>query len=77
MTQDSFNASLWPYSLFAGVPLLILALRNRKKYIAVAATPLFAPYVNFSSYAVLLFAFIPYEAGFILMIVMSWLVLRY
>jgi hypothetical protein len=71
---DSYNASLWPYGLIAGVPLLVYAILKRLKFVAVAATPFLAPYVNIHSYAVGLFALIPYPVGFVLMVAMSWLI---
>lgn len=73
MLEDPFNASIFPFGLLFGVPLLVYALVKRQKLISIAATPLLAPYINVHSYAVLLFAFIPYEAPFCLAVALSWL----
>ena len=72
--SDPYNASLWPYGLAAGILLLAYALLKQQKFAAVAATPFLAPYVNIHSYAVGMFALIPYPVGLVLMTAMSWLI---
>jgi hypothetical protein len=46
----SFNASLWPVSIPAGLLLLAVAVRTGRKKPAVAASPFLSPYVLFHSW---------------------------
>ncbi len=73
---DPFNASLWPLALPIGLGLLIYALRSRNKLLAISATPFLAPYINIHSYAILLFAFIPYEPLLYIVLGLSWMAMR-
>lgn len=73
MPDDPYNASLFPYSLIFGIPLLVYALRSRQKLLSISATPLLAPYINIHSFAILLFAFLPYQELFILVVALTWL----
>lgn len=50
----SWNASLFPFSLIIGIPLIILAFKNKNKNQALAAGIFFSPYVNFISWSVTL-----------------------
>lgn len=73
MPNDPFNASLFPAGLVLAIPLLIYALIKRQKLTAIATAPLLAPYTNIHSYAVLLFAFIPYQVPFLFAVALTWL----
>ncbi len=76
MPSDPYNSSLFPSGLLIGLPLLVYALKTRQKLLSIAATPLLAPYINIHSYAIFLFAFLPYEAGFYIAVALSMLAFR-
>jgi hypothetical protein len=72
MPADAFNASLWPLGIPIGAALLYQAIRSRKALYAMGATPFLAPYVNISSFAVVLFSFIPNPYLFVIAVALSW-----
>lgn len=49
--------SLFPFSLLAGIPVLVIALTRRDKRLSLFVGPFVAPYVTFHGYLPALFAF--------------------
>lgn len=52
---NGWNASLWPLSLVAAVPLYILSLKHSNKWIALLLTPFLVPYITPQGYATTLY----------------------
>ena len=55
------NSSLWPMSIPIGLVLLIGAIRNRKKGLAIVASPFLSPYVGVQSWSVSILGLLPYQ----------------
>ena len=49
-TKGTTNSSLWPWSLFVGVPAMIYGVWKRKDRAALFASPFFSPYIAFLSW---------------------------
>jgi hypothetical protein len=41
-----WSADIWPYGLLIGIPALIMSLRKKDDYLALAAAPFFTPYIG-------------------------------
>ena len=74
VTSDvSFNASLWPLSIPAGLALLVTAVRKRKIEYAMAASPCLSPYVLFYSWGGALLAIIASAPETIAAVIGLWI----
>lgn len=73
MKHDAYNASLWPIGIPIGILLLYKAIHDRNGLFAMGSTPFLSPYVNFSSFAVTLFPFIPNTLLIFIVVALSWL----
>jgi len=72
MTKDVYNASLWPIGVLIGLVLIVKSLKEQNPLYAMGASPFLAPYVNFTSYALVLFPFIPNEVLMLIAVALSW-----
>ena len=72
MASDAYNASLWPLGIPIGIILLYKSIHDRKALFAMAASPFLAPYVNITSFAVLLLPFIPNPFLFLIGVTLTW-----
>ncbi|HTP01346.1 MAG TPA: hypothetical protein VMJ64_08235 [Anaerolineales bacterium] len=67
-----WNASLFPWSVPAGIMLLYLGLKYLKQRMAIASSPLLSPYVSFGSYSVALVGLLGTELWMITTVVALW-----
>jgi hypothetical protein len=72
MTNDLYNKSLWPVGIPIGIALLYKSIRDRNAIYAMGASPFLSPYVNATSYAVVLFPFVPNAFLFLIAVALSW-----
>lgn len=70
--HDIYNASLWPIGIPVGILLLYKSIRDRNALFAMGASPFLAPYVNITSFAVVLFPFIPNTLLFLIGVALTW-----
>jgi hypothetical protein len=71
---DTANSSLLPYGgALLGVFLLVMALRNRDSKAALAAGPLFSPYVLLFTWAAALVYFLPKPKLLIVLVILLWI----
>ena len=75
VVRQSANTSLFPISLVAGIPLLVLALWYRRRRPAIAATILCSPYVTLPSWGAGLLACLPNDL-FTVAAVVATMILR-
>lgn len=73
MTQDVYNASLWPFGIPVGIILLYKGIRERNALFAIGASPFLAPYVNITSFVVALMPFIPNPILIMISAALSWI----
>ena len=66
------NTSVWPLSLAIGFPLLIYAIRSRKRDFALMSAPFFSPYVTPQSWSSALLGLIPFQYEMIAASLASW-----
>lgn len=71
--QQFWNTSLFPLSLLAGIPLVVLALWKGTKRAAVSATVLCSPYVTLPSWGAVLLASLPNDLLTVVLAVVSML----
>lgn len=72
MTNNPFNSSLWPFGIPLGIFLLYKAIRDKNQLFAMGASPFLAPYVNITSYAVVLIPIIPNALVMLIVSALSW-----
>jgi len=58
LAQQSWNASLWPWSIPVGLALVAWSLKRQSDRPALAAGPFVSPYVSFQSYSACLLALV-------------------
>lgn len=73
MTNNPYNASLWPVGIPVGIILLYKAFHNKNPILAMGASPFLAPYVNITSFAVTLIPFIPNSMLMLVVSALTWL----
>lgn len=71
---EDFNASLWPWSIPAGLVLLVYAIRKREKKYAMAASPCLSPYALFHSWSGALIALSANNATMVIVVAILWLI---
>ena len=69
-----WNASLWPWVLPIGLALLMLSLRDRRKELAISASPFLSPYLAYHSWAGALLGLIQRDFELVTVVVGMWLV---
>jgi len=74
LLRSSWNASLWPWVFPIGFALLILAIRNRRKDQAMAASPFLSPYLAYHSWVSVLAGLMTREFELVLAVIGMWLV---
>jgi len=74
MPHDPYNASLWPWGIVIGLIFLIKAILKKKANYAMSASPFFAPYVNISSYSVVLLLVKDNTVLMIIAVILSWVI---
>lgn len=72
ITKDVYNAGLWPVGIIIGLVLMVKSLRDKNPLYAMGASPFLAPYVNFTSYALVLLPFIANGALMLIAVALSW-----
>lgn len=73
MTNNPYNASLWPVGIPVGIILLYKAFHDKNPILAMGASPFLAPYVNITSFAVTLIPFIPNSMLMLVVSALTWL----
>ena len=69
-----WNASLWPWAIPIGVGLLMVALRDRRRELAMSASPFLAPYLAYHSWAASLLGLIQKDFELVTVVIGMWLV---
>jgi hypothetical protein len=70
---ESFNASLWPWSIPVGLALVAAAVYKRKAEFAMPASPCLSPYVLFHSWSSALIAVSAYDVIMVAVSMGLWL----
>jgi hypothetical protein len=68
-----WNTSIWPWSIPIGLVLAGLSLRDRRRDLAMAASPFLSPYVGYNSWAGVLAALVPRKLELSLAILGMWI----
>ncbi len=74
LLQSAWNASLWPWAFPIGFALTILAVRNRRKDQAMAASPFLSPYLAYHSWVSVLAGLMQRDLELVLAVIGMWLV---
>lgn len=74
LLQSQWNASLWPWAFPIGFALTLLSIRNRRKDLAMAASPFLSPYLAYHSWVSVLAGLIRYDLELVLAVIGMWLV---
>jgi hypothetical protein len=74
LLQSTWNASLWPWAFPVGFALTILAIRNRRKDQAMAASPFLSPYLAYHSWVSVLAGLMQRDFELVLAVIGMWLV---
>ncbi len=69
-----WNASLWPWSIPIGLGLLMVSLRDRRKELAMSASPFLSPYLAYHSWAAALLGLIQRDFELVTVVIGMWLV---
>ena len=69
-----WNASLWPWSIPVGLGLLMVSLRDRRRELAMSASPFLSPYLAYHSWAAALLGLIQKDFEFVTVVIGMWLV---
>ncbi len=69
-----FNASLWPWSIPAGLALMVVAIRKRNVKFAMPASPCLSPYALFHSWSSALIAASASDAAMVAIVALLWLI---
>lgn len=69
-----WNASWWPWSIPFGLVLTALSLRDRRKDLALAASPFLSPYVSHSSWVGVIAALLPRKLELVIAVIGMWIV---
>jgi hypothetical protein len=70
--SETWNASLWPSSIPAGLALIVAALRKREMRFAMAASPSLSPYVLLHAWAGALIALAPATLEMLAAVIGLW-----
>lgn len=74
LSGSFWNASLWPWVLPIGLALVMLSLRDRRKELAISASPFLSPYLAYHSWAGALLGLIQRDFELVTVVVGMWLV---
>lgn len=74
LLESTWNASLWPWAFPIGFALTILAIRNRRKDQAMAASPFLSPYLAYHSWVSVLVSLMQHDLELVLVVIGMWLV---
>lgn len=74
LVTSIWNASLWPWVIPVGIVLTMLALRDRRKDYAMAASPFLSPYLSYHSWASVLAGLIRHDFELVIAVIGMWLV---
>jgi hypothetical protein len=69
-----WNASLWPWVIPIGLVLLMVSLRDRRKELAISASPFLSPYLAYHSWVGALLGLIQHDFEFVIAVIGMWLV---
>jgi len=70
---ETINASMWPYSIPIALGLAAASLKEREIKFAIVASPLFAPFINFLSYAASLLTVLSSNFYTVVVIIGLWM----
>lgn len=74
LLSSAWNASLWPWAVPIGIVLIALSLRDRRKDMAMSASPFLSPYLAYHSWASVLAGLIGHDFELVIAVISMWLV---
>lgn len=72
---STWNASLWPWALPIGIVLVALSIRDRRKELAMSASPFLSPYLAYHSWASVLTGLLKDDFVIIIAVAAMWFVI--